>query len=163
MAALPSESMPDPRTFGPPLSEDRLDPLYLNLGLDHLLDTTFWLQKRVAKRLRPLLFPILSRHINILRSSPSWFGRIEEISSDHRSEFSPGRGAGSAAPPRRTRPLWQGHTQDELKAPKSKPDLRREKSQGVRVGYLVLPSDTFQRLSMRSRNLVESRLNLTLR
>ena len=39
----------------------------------------------------------------------------KEISSDYRSEFSPGRGAGSAAPPRRTRPLRQGRTQDELK------------------------------------------------
>ena len=39
----------------------------------------------------------------------------KKVSGDHRLEFSPRRGAGGAAPSRRTPPLRQGRTQDELK------------------------------------------------
>jgi hypothetical protein len=64
----------------------------------------------------------------------------KKISSDHRSEFSPGRSAGRAAPPRRTRPLRQGRTQNELKEQRAKSKLaevRREKGKVSGFGYLV--------------------------
>src|SRR5437773_5941500 len=86
----------------------------------------------MPRKAKPEDFGELANLLNIVQE--------KKISSDHRSEFSPGRSAGSAAPPPRTRPLRQGRTPDELKEQRAKSKLAEvtcEKGKVSGFGYLV--------------------------
>ena len=94
---------------------------------------------------------------NYLKAKPEDFRELaqppqprpgEKISSDHRSEFSPGRGASSAAPPRRTQPLRQSRTQDELKE-------QRAKSKTPKVMKYTVPGNSLGGLEGNTKLIVQ--------